>query len=406
MAPAAGTVERVDAPDLPMPAQHVVASATAVGELALGLSPWAPRPRPGALDDLTPDMLSGLLGSAVVGARVERIDVVGGSAGTTDRRRLALHWNDAGREAGLPRFVFAKATARPPQNRALSAFLRMSTNEVDFYRSVRDDVAEIAPACFAGTAGHGGRFALVLEDLEAAGCTVSALADECDLTRLEGTMDALAILHAEFWESERFDGDLGWVAPQRRRAGFALETLLFRGSRRAMLRSDREIPDRVCRLTRVLSSETWPLARLWEQGPLTFVHGDSHLGNSYARRDGAVGYFDWQVGHRAHGMRDVAYFLGTSAPTELRRAHERDLIERYTERLREGGVHGLDASTAWELYRIFAVDAWDATVVTAAFSGLQDAASMERGFRQSLATVDDLDSLDAIERALRRGSLC
>lgn len=384
---------------------HTASTATAVGELALGLSPWAPRPRPGSLDDITPDTLTRLLAPAVPHARVVSIETVGGTAGTTDRRRLDLRWNEAGREAALPSFVFAKATARPPQNRALGGFLRMTTNEVDFYRLVRDDVAEIAPVCFVADSTHGGRFFLLLEDLESAGCNVSILSDRCDMTRLEATMDTLALLHTRFWDSDRFAGDLAWVAPQRRRPGFALETVLFRGSRRAVLRSGREVPDRVRSLTRLLSRETWPIARLWEQGPLTFVHGDSHLGNSYARPDGAAGFFDWQVVHRAHGMRDVAYFLGTSAPTELRRAHERDLVDRYVERLHEGGVRDLDRDAAWEMYRVFAVDAWDAVCVTAAFSGLQSEASMERGFQQALATVDDLDSLEAVERALRRGAL-
>jgi len=39
----------------------------------------------------------------------------------------------------------------------------------------------------------------------------------------------------------------------------------------------------------------------------------------------------------APGLRDVAYFLGSSVPTDLRRARERKLIARYCERLREGG---------------------------------------------------------------------
>lgn len=384
---------------------HTTATAIAVGELALGLSPWAPRPHPGSLDDFTPEVLTHILAADVPGAAVDAVAVVGGTSGTTDRRRLRLTWNEVGTDAGLAPSVFLKATAGPSRNRALSGFLRMTTNEVDFYRLVRDDVAEIAPRCFAASAGHGGRFALLLEDLEGAGCNVSVLSESCDTARLEATMDTLAVLHARFWDSSRFASDLSWVAPQRERPGFALETVLFRGARRAALRSDRDISDRVRSLTRLLSRETWALARLWEQGPLTFVHGDSHLGNSYARPDGTVGYFDWQVVHRAHGIRDVAYFLATSAPTELRRAHERALIDRYVDRLHEEGVHDLDTDTAWDLYRVFAVDAWDAVCVTAAFSGLQTEASMERGFRQALATVDDLDSLDAVERALRRGSL-
>jgi hypothetical protein len=52
-------------------------------------------------------------------------------------------------------------------------------------------------------------------------------------------------------------------------------------------------------------------------------------------------------------------------PTDLRRARERELIARYCERLREGGV-ALDLDLAFEQYRRQLITGWIAAVVTAA----------------------------------------
>jgi hypothetical protein len=77
------------------------------------------------------------------------------------------------------------------------------------------------------------------------------------------------------------------------------------------------------------------------------------------------GFLDWAMVSAAPGLRDVAYFLGASVPTDLRRARERELLARYCERLRSGGV-ALDVDAAWEQYREQLVTAWIAAVVTAA----------------------------------------
>ncbi len=72
---------------------------------------------------------------------------------------------------------------------------------------------------------------------------------------------------------------------------------------------------------------------------------------------------DWAVVGYAPGLRDVAYFLGGSVPTDLRREQERRLIARYCERLGADGVM-LAIDAAWDQYRVQLVTAWIAAVVT------------------------------------------
>ncbi|MGH2794448.1 MAG: phosphotransferase, partial [Actinomycetota bacterium] len=263
----------------------------------------------------------------------------------------------------------------------------------------------VAPRAFGMTYGRGARFLLLLEDLGAAGGVTYSLAQDAELRHFEALVDALAMLHAAFWESPRFATDLRWVKPQRERAGYGMLKALFKACRRKVLRSDRAIPPPARKLTELLTREAGTLSRLFEQGPRTIAHGDTHAGNTFARADGTAGFLDWQVVHQVHGVRDVAYMLCVSMSTELRRANERALIERYVTRLADRGMRDLNTATAWELYRIFAVDGWDAVVTTATFAGLQDPENVERAFGRGLTTVLDLDCLDAIERALDRGRL-
>lgn len=377
---------------------HARATGRALRGLVTGASPWVPGASELTLAALTPERLTGLL-AGDSGAVVRSTRVIGHTEGTTDRTRLALDWDDAGCAAGLDASVFVKATARSGKNRALAAFLDLVVHEVAFYRNARDEVPEVAPRAHLAAAASGGRFVLVLDDLAATGCELAELGSLVDLAYVEALVDALALLHARFWASARFDTDLAWVRPQTRRVGFAAETVLFRSARRARVRSG-ELPVDLVRLAQLLSRETWSLAELWERGPLTLCHGDTHSGNSFRRGDGSAGFVDWQVVHAAHGMRDVAYLLVVSVDTELRRLHEVSLIERYIAGLREAGVDAPSFDEAWARYRLFAVDGWDATAVTMTFAGLQERRLVERSHALASQAVIDLDSLGAVRAAL------
>ena len=76
------------------------------------------------------------------------------------------------------------------------------------------------------------------------------------------------------------------------------------------------------------------------------------------------GFLDWALVGFGSGLRDVAYFLGGSIPTDLRRAGERRLIERYCRRLADGGI-ALDVEEAWDQYLLHLLTSWVAAVVTA-----------------------------------------
>jgi len=68
----------------------------ALGEVALALSRWVPSAKPSRVADIDATWLTAILATRTPGARVLGVEDRGGSSGTTDRRRLALTWNDTG----------------------------------------------------------------------------------------------------------------------------------------------------------------------------------------------------------------------------------------------------------------------------------------------------------------------
>lgn len=381
--------------------EQVATTARALGEVVLALSPWVPAPRPHAARSVTAEWLTNLFRERAPGAAVENIEPVWVHTGTTDRQRIRLSWNAAGRDAGLPGTLFIKSTPLSARNRTMVAALDMAVNEVKFYRSARKNLPdEVAPIAYAAHAGHGARHLLLLNDLSALGAKTYALAEDCSLEHAEGMMRTLAALHAAFWDSPRFATDLAYAVLQSRRPGFSLLMRTFRKVRRTFLESDKYVLSpavrRMCELVNVNDRRLY--AR-WEQGPLTLIHGDSHLGNSFSLPGGQAGLLDWQVIGRGPGLREVSYFLTDSTPIEIRRRHERDLLRLYLDALAEGGVRQRPSfDQAWSAYRYFAFDAWDSVAICDIWPGLQEPANVEAGLKRANAAIEDLE-VDQVLRA-------
>jgi aminoglycoside phosphotransferase (APT) family kinase protein len=211
-------------------------------------------------------------------------------------------------------------------------------------------------------------------------------------------MTELAKLHAAFWESPRFAGDLSWVRSRENgRGGMGWERFVSgQLLRRAEKTFGRKMPDEFARACVFVHTRRERLEDLWAQGQRTLVHGDPHLGNLFFDAD-RVGLLDWQVIQRAPGMKDVSYFLCNSLRTELRREHERDLIRHYLETLEGLGVGAPGFDEAWYQHRIFALYSWLAATFTAAATGLQDADIAMAGMKTATNAIIDLGSLEAAD---------
>jgi hypothetical protein len=379
------------------------ANLTAAGELVAAVLPALPGSGPSSAADVTTGWLTRHLAGTTPGAAAQRISPLDGTTGTTDRRRLAVEWNDSGRAAGLPDHLFLKSTPLSAKNRTMVAALGMAVNEARFYNQAADELGGVAPHAWYAHAGAGARFLIVLEDIIAAGGRPYALADECDIGHAQGLIDAFATLHARFWESPRLVGDLSWVRTWSARPGYGVLKAFYSRGRRGTLRRGRpEVTPAVRAVAAALDTHGDAYYREFESGPLTLLHGDSHLGNTFAWADGRSGLLDWQVIWRGPGLREISYWMTTGLEPETRRAAERDLIERYLEGLRAGGVRDVPAfDVAFDRYRLFTAEAWDATAMTINWPGLQAQENADAAFRRACAAVEDLDNAALMNRLYR-----
>jgi hypothetical protein len=379
------------------------ANLATAGELATAMLPKLPGAGPSGAGDVTADWLTQGLGGPVPGAVAQRVSTVGGTTGTTDRRRLAVEWNDEGVAAGLPQHLFVKSTPLSAKNRVMVATLGMAVNEARFYNQAAAQLEGVAPHAWYARAGVGARFLIVLDDIVAAGGRPYALADECDVVHAQGLVHAFAALHAQFWESPRLKSDLSWVRTWSTRTGYSVLKQFYARGRRGALRRDRpEVTRSVREVSAALDRHSEKYYREFESGPLTLLHGDSHLGNTFAWPDGRSGLLDWQVIWCGPGLREVSYWMTTGLEPELRRANEEDLIARYLDGLRAGGVVEVPSQhAAFDRYRLFAAEAWDATAMTVNWPGLQAKENTDAAFRRASAAVEDLETAALMNRLYR-----
>ena len=312
------------------------------------------------VDDLTPEWMSDAMD-----ADVDTVTVLDRHSGTTGRAHLALTG-----DASIPPTVFVKLAPFDGGQRKFVNEQGMGIAEARLYRDVAHELPVRVPktwfAEFDGTGSDADdRYVMVLEDLVASGCRFPTRDDADIEARLFDIIENLARLHAQYWQSPRFGprGDLTWIAPRSTGSGdggagmvrIAIENL-----------SDR-LPEGFAGIAEAYVERAGDIMRLYREGACTLVHGDPHLGNLFV--DGVdprrTGFLDWAMVAYAPGIRDVAYVLANSTPTELRRTHERALLARYREILAEHGI-SLDADLAWEQYRLFTIYGWCSATCTAA----------------------------------------
>src|SRR6202012_1337750 len=203
-------------------ASTTAANLTAAGELVAAVLPTLPGSGPSSPADVTTEWLTRNLAGTMPSAAEQRISLLDGTTGTTDRRRLSVEWNESGRAAGLPDHLFLKSTPLSTKNRTMVAALGMAVNEARFYNEAADELDGIAPRSWYARAGVGARFLIVLEDIVAAGGRAYALADHCDIGHAQGLIDVFAALHARFWERPRMVTDLSWIRTWSARPGYGV----------------------------------------------------------------------------------------------------------------------------------------------------------------------------------------
>jgi hypothetical protein len=304
-----------------------------------------------------PELLTELIRERYPDAAVESLKIVetkvygDGMVSTAGRIVFDLDYS-AQSPADLPSRVVVKIARGGPSPG------RLYRNEVSIYNKLRPDTVVEAPRSLGARFDEGsGTFALILEDLRVRHAAFPNAATPVTLEQLYAIVTNLADLHAKFWNSPRFSGDLSWL--ETHVSGPLHQLFTDRTLVPAMIEQRvaedqfrREMLDRLGMTTDALYKAVARAQQHQSTLPQTVVHGDTHIGNTYLLPDNRAGLLDWQLSVRGFCLHDVSYVMMTGLPIGVRRAAERDLLRYYRECLRERGVADLPSEEFfWLEYR-------------------------------------------------------
>lgn len=347
---------------------------------------------PDSPEAITPEWLNAALATSLTGVEVASVEVLDRHSGTTGRARLRLAY--ASGTTG-PETIFVKLPPFDATQRQLVAVTDMGRREARFYEALAEETPVRAPRPYF--AAHGGEptdYIMVLEDLVAAGCVFPKDVDAHAREYGGQLMQALARLHAHFWEDERFESQLSWIPCAMRGA---LGAKLIHQAREKF--SD-DLPAVFAQLCRLYAENHERVCDLWDEGESTLIHGDTHTGNQLL--DGKqVGLYDWAVVSRSPGIRDVAIFMCNSCPVEVRRTQEEGWLRAYRQGLLDGEVDAPELDILWQRYRLAVLYGWVAATTTAAMGDLWQPIEVGMSaMRRSTQTCADLETLEAFRDAL------
>src|SRR5689334_5809720 len=341
---------------------------------------------PRTVEDITPAVLSRVMGTTVRSVRVLSRD-----AGTSSRGRLVLTGKD------VPDSVFVKVAAQTAATRLIGELGRLGHTEVRFYRELAPQVIGV-PYCYgAAFDAWTGRYLLVLEDLPAESCEFPDTLHPLSADQASLIIELLAELHATFWGRlpRGGSGPMGWLyTPSGDVTSLLTGSLMHTSIKRLAERTTIPVAN-----GRFIADNYRAAATLIDSPPHTVMHGDAHPGNMYFQ-GGKAGLLDWQAVRRGHASRELAYTLITSLTPEDRQANQRELLDDYRRALMAAGGPELDRDDLWLRFRQGALYAYVAPLITAGMGGMQVEGIAMEGLRRGVAALDDLDTVALLEKSL------
>lgn len=230
-------------------------------------------------------------------------------------------------------------------------------DETKFYRDLRPDLdVETMTTYFAQHLDGPSQFHILGEDITLRGAQVPDAVTGLAVEQVDALLTTLSRVHAPFWASPRLaeGGDMSWL--QHPLTGGFADFLRANGF--TTIRTFLDIPYKKALLdaagtdTEGMEATFWRLQEQLAREPVTLLHGDPHPRNTYALPDGSMGVLDWQLVRRGSWSHDVGYALIAALPPEIRRNHERELLDKYRGRLLDAGITSVpDREAMWTAYR-------------------------------------------------------
>ncbi|MET0377940.1 MAG: phosphotransferase [Spongiibacteraceae bacterium] len=281
------------------------------------------------------------------------VDVIASSVikviwGSATKVQMELTYNDAGKALGLPTIVYVKGGFDPELLQMVGSGY---VTEAIFYKVIAPQLDIPLPATyFSGYDTATNQAIVLMEDLDKRGVAFGIPTIAYTPEQVAQGLDVQARWHARWWNNTELV-EQGWLRkgnPGLRHVMHQLLTPEHWDKHLSLPKANPVAGDLRKRDVVVRSFE-----RLWaydDAAAQCFLHGDTHIGNTYREANGAVRFLDWQTVMLGPWSHDAAIFIAGSLAPQDRRTHEKELLEQYLGRLRDLGVDAPSFNAAWTDY--------------------------------------------------------
>jgi hypothetical protein len=250
-----------------------------------------------------------------------------------------------------PRSLIVKLPSADERSRGLGVAMGAYEAEVRFYRETLPELDVKSPRHYwSDVETDTGRYTLLIEDLSGDWETGDVMRGGT-LNHAHAAIEQLVNLQAPLWDSPVLR-EQTWLADMAR------TQMLFDYIPPALEPFRARFGPRLAPEHLELAERLFPRAPAYPQlawtGPLTLMHGDYRLDNLLFREDDGrlrACVLDWQSVRLGPPLVDLAMYLSSALDTDTRRAHERDLLTTYHDRLVAAEVKDFSIGDCQESYR-------------------------------------------------------
>ena len=250
-----------------------------------------------------------------------------------------------------PESVVVKLPSSFEENRKQGLDLGMFEAEVRFYNElVQKSTVGIPEVYFADIKQGTADFVVVMEDL-----SHLSMVDQSEGMNVEQATAAVQILanvHATWWDRVKVT-ELEWIPSMVGPRIEFVDQMLTQVYPVFAKEFEQYLPEGGLEIYELFAGNYLKLTtEIASRSPWTLAHQDYRVENLMFGPSGSgqVVVLDWQGIGRGPGAYDLAYILGGSMETDLRRRHETQLVSAYFEGLVENGVTNYSAEQLSEDY--------------------------------------------------------
>ena len=251
-----------------------------------------------------------------------------------------------------PKTFVVKYPTDDPVQRGTADALVFYIRELTFYRDCAPSAPFKTAKCYGqAIESENTNFTIAMEDISHYR-PLNQL-DGVSLADAKIMLEKLADFHAMWWNSPKLPAMQSIFPPILNPTyEMVLPMLWSQGWPNVEKYAGHLIPDSIRGIGGIWGDKVpWMLGTLME--PTTLIHGDYRADNMMFDGDEPV-VIDYQICGTGSGIYDVGYFISQSITTEVRRGHDRELVNFYLDRLETHGIT-IDRDEMWRQYLVVIV---------------------------------------------------